>query len=333
MDRRTFVGRTALTSLSVLGLSAGLNAGEAGTATPPASASTPAVPVEPDIYAFQFGGSKAFVILDGVLPFTGVKPLFAPEATQAQLDEQLQRNFISTDKHALCVNVLVLQTRSGVVLFDAGAGSAFGPSAGRLLRGLARIAVRPEEVKIIYVTHAHADHVSGLADSAGAPVFPSARIVTTKTETTFWTSDSPDVSGMRLPPEELVGVVRDTKNLLGHLQSKLELHEPGKLSAEVELMAAPGHTPGHAFYLVKQGSESLLVMGDSVHVEWLQFEHPEWTIAWDVNPRQAVATRRKLLEQLASNKGLAFGCHMPFPGIGHVRAVGGAFEWVPRPWA
>jgi glyoxylase-like metal-dependent hydrolase (beta-lactamase superfamily II) len=333
MDRRMFLGRTALTSLSVMGLNTAMNGGEAKPATPPASASIPADPVEPDIYGFQFGGSKAFVILDGILPFSGIKPLFAPEATQAQLDEQLQRNFISSDKHALCVNVLVLRSKPGVVLFDAGAGSAFGPSAGRLLRGLAKIGVKPEEVKTVYVTHAHPDHVAGLIDGSDAPLFPSARIITSRTEASFWTSDAPDVSGMRLPPEELSDVVRATKNRLGHVRSKLELHEPGKLSEEVELMAAPGHTPGHGSFRVEQGSESMVVIGDSVHVDWLQLAHPEWTMAWDANPRQAAATRRKLLEQLASNRGAMFGCHMPFPGIGHVRALGEGFEWAPRPWA
>ncbi len=292
----------------------------------------PAVSAEPDIYTFQFGGSKAFVILDGILPFTGIQPAFAPEATKAQLDEQLHRNFISSDTHWLCVNVLVLKTKSGVVLFDAGAGRTFGSTAGRLLRGLAKIGVKPEEVRTIYVTHSHPDHIGGLADSADAPLFPSARIVTTKTEVSFWTSDSPDLSGMRLAPAELSGLVRANKSLLGHLQSRLELHAPGRLSAEVEMVAAPGHTPGHASFQVRQGGESMLVLGDVVHIEWLEFAHPEWTMAWDAEPKQAIATRRKLLAQLASNRGAAFGCHMPFPGIGHIRTMGGAFEWVPRPW-
>ncbi len=333
MDRRTFVERTALTSLSVLGVNAGLNGGEAAPATPAASASMPTVSAEPDIYTFQFGGAKAFVILDGVLPFTNIQPLFAPEATKAQLDEQLHRNFIAPDSHSLCVNVLVLKTKSGVSLFDAGAGETFGTTAGRLRVGLAKIGLKPEEVRTIYVTHAHPDHSGGLTDSSDAPLFPSAKIIATRTEVSFWTSDSPDVSGMRVAPDELSSLVPATKKLLGHLQSRLELHEPGRLSAEVEMIAAPGHTPGHACFQLRQGGESLLVIGDSVHLEWLEFAHPEWTMAWDAKPEQAVATRRKLLEQLASNRGAAFGCRMAFPGIGHVRAMGGAFEWVPRPWA
>ncbi len=331
MDRRRFVGRTSLAGLSLLGLSLGANHAKAAPEAAGAG-TTRAFSREPDIYPFEFGGAKAFIILDGILPFPNIQPLFAPEATKAQVDELVRLNFIDTSSLTLHVNVLVLTSKSGVMLFDAGAGGTFGPTAGRLQLGLARIGVKLEEVKRIYVTHAHPDHIGGLLDNADAPLFPAARIVLSKTEVSFWTSDSPDVSGMRLPPDETAGLIRTIKKFLGCLQPKLELHEPGKLSAEVEMIAAPGHTPGHVLYRLALGSESMLVIGDALHISWLEFAHPEWTMGYDADPEQAVATRRKLFEKLANNREGVYGYHMPFPGIGHVRAAGGAFEWVPRLW-
>lgn len=332
MDRRRFVERTSLAGLSLLGLNLGANRANAAPEAAGAG-TTPAFSPDPDIYSFQFGGSKAFVILDGILPFANIQPLFAPEATKAQIDELVRRDFISTSNLALCVNVLVLRSESGVVLFDAGAGRTFGPTAGRLLSGLARIGVKQEEVKTIYVTHAHSDHIGGLVDNADAPLFPFAKVVLTKNEVSFWTSDSPDVSGMRLTPDETAGLTRTIKKILGRLQPKLELREPGELSVEVEMIAAPGHTPGHAVFRLTQGGESMLVIGDTLHISWLEFAHPEWTMAYDAKPEQAVATRRKLFQKLADNREAVFGYHLPFPGLGHVRAMGGAFEWVPRLWA
>ncbi len=60
----------------------------------------------------------------------GIQPVFAPEATKKQINELLKQNYLPTDHITLSVNVLVLKSKSGVLLFDAGAGTAFGPSTG-----------------------------------------------------------------------------------------------------------------------------------------------------------------------------------------------------------
>ena len=101
---------------------------------------------------------------------------------------------------------------------------------------------------------------------------------------------------------------------------------------EVELVAAAGHTPGHSMFRVTSGNDNLLVIGDTVHVHALQFPHPEWTMCYDVNWPLAIKTRLKLFKDAASDRTTLLGFHMPFPGIGHVRALGQGFEWVPKPW-
>jgi hypothetical protein len=39
-----------------------------------------------------------------------------------------------------------------------------------------------------------------------------------------------------------------------------------------------------------------------------------------------------LFAQVAAEGTLVAGAHLPFPGLGHVRAEGGAYEWVPLPF-
>jgi glyoxylase-like metal-dependent hydrolase (beta-lactamase superfamily II) len=73
-------------------------------------------------------------------------------------------------------------------------------------------------------------------------------------------------------------------------------------------------------------------MGDVIHLFALQFPHPEWTMAFDSAPAQAIKTRRKLFKDAAAERTTLIGAHMPFPGIGHVRAAGPGYQWVPRPW-
>lgn len=336
MNRRSFVQRTGLTGLSLAAL--GLMTPRAKADPDPAPGQLPAPSpaeelAEPAILPFRIGNLDAFVVHDGVLGLPTVQPMFAPEAKPSEIEDSLKRHHLPPHRAALSVNVLVVKSKDGIMLFDSGTGKAFGPGLGRLLRGLARLGIGPGDVKTIFVTHAHADHIGGLVNEKNESVFGSARIVADRKEVQFWTSATPDLSGMRTPPETKTQTLASIQKFLGGVKGQLDLHEPGKISSEVELLAAPGHTPGHSYYLVSSGSEKLLLFGDAVHLYALQFEHPEWTMTYDVNPPEAITTRRKLFKHAGSDGTLLMGAHMPFPGLGHVEREGKAYAWVPRPWA
>jgi glyoxylase-like metal-dependent hydrolase (beta-lactamase superfamily II) len=335
IDRRTFVQRTGWTGFSLLAFGLGTSRAAADP-DPPANTKSPApAPTRslvPAIYPFHIGSLEAFVILDGILTFPGIQPAFAPEARPSEIEALLKKDFLPTDHLSLAVNVLVVKAKSGVMLFDAGAGRSFGPAAGKLGLGLARIGLAPDDIKTIFVTHVHADHIGGLVSAANHPVFPSARIIAARAEADFWTSDAPNLSGMRTSPEAAAQKAAAAKKVLTGLKANLELKEPGRVAREVELIAAPGHTPGHSLFQIAQGNEKLLVIGDAVHVQALQFPHPEWTIAYDVDAAMAIKTRRKILKDAAMDRTTLMGFHLPFPGIGHVREAGQGYEWVPKPW-
>ena len=61
------------------------------------------------------------------------------------------------------------------------------------------------------------------------------------------------------------------------------LDEPTELAAGVLVFGAPGHTPGHAAVLISSGRQQLLYAGDAV-MHPKQFEYPDWTSAFDVDP-------------------------------------------------
>jgi glyoxylase-like metal-dependent hydrolase (beta-lactamase superfamily II) len=336
LDRRTFVQQTGLAGLSVVAfnlIAQRASADPDAPAQPTGSAPAPARSAEADVYPFQIGGVEAFVVSDGVLTFPGIQPTFAPQAKPSEIEELLKREFLPSNHLAMGVNILVVKAKSGVMLFDGGTGGTFGPTAGKLQRGLARIGVAPNDVKVVFVTHAHGDHIGGLVTASNNLVFPSARIIAAKTEVDFWTSDAPDLSGMRASPEAKSQLAAAMKAILVNLKSNLERKEPGQVTPEVELILAPGHTPGHSLFRLTLGGETLLVVADTFHSYALQFAHPEWTMAYDVDPARAITTRRKLFKDATADRTTLMAFHLPFPGIGHVRAAAGEYEWVPRPWA
>lgn len=102
------------------------------------------------------------------------------------------------------------------------------------------------------------------------------------------------------------------------------------LAPGIRAVAANGHTPGHTAYAVESAGQKLLIWGDVVHAHAVQFARPGVSIEFDTNQKQAIATRRRLMRDLAASKSLVAGMHLPFPGIGHVRAEGkGRYSWVP----
>ena len=100
-------------------------------------------------------------------------------------------------------------------------------------------------------------------------------------------------------------------------------------------MALPshGHTPGHTTYVVESKGEKLVLWGDLLHVAAVQFGEPSVTIKYDNDPKAAAAERRKAFAAAAKGGYWVGASHLAFPGIGHLRAEGTAYAFVPANYA
>ena len=56
---------------------------------------------------------------------------------------------------------------------------------------------------------------------------------------------------------------------------------------------------------------------------------PDWHVLFDHHKDQAVATRKRILAQVADDQMPSIGYHMPFPAVGFVERSGDSFRWVP----
>ena len=306
--------------------------------TAPAAPPKPGAAPTPAVYRFGVGDFEATVISDGfLLAPAPLQPTWAPQAKPEELDAVLRDAFLPTDRLEVAINVLLVRTGRETVLVDTGGGTLLGPMAGRLLAGLAAAGTRPEEITAVILTHADGDHIGGLLDAAGKPTFARAQHFVSAPEFDFWTAPNPDFSASRADAEMKKGAVANAQKHLLTLRDQFQRVEPGKPGAlpdGFEGVLVPGHTPGHMPVRVRSGGQELLDFADTAHHAAIMLPHPDWTVAFDTNEPQAAASRRALLERAAADRARLFSYHLPFPGLGHVRADGrGGFQWVPEPWS
>ena len=68
-------------------------------------------------------------------------------------------------------------------------------------------------------------------------------------------------------------------------------------------LTAPGHTVGHHIFIGEFWPENPSpLLGDLSHHSVLLLEKPRMEFSYDTDPKQAAASRVRLLEMLAANK-------------------------------
>ena len=328
--------REALRWLGVAGLGVALGGRTASAAPEEAGAgSAGAMPAQPAFYRFKIGAFDAIAFNDGAFnPPVAQSPFGVGEPVEAKV-AVLRDAFLPITHINLQFNVLLVRMGSEVVLFDAGCGTLFGQAGGRLAGQFAAAGVKPEQVTAVFLSHAHGDHFGGLFQAGSKePVFKNAVHYVGRTEFDFWTGANPDVSALRQSEEGRKGMVEGARGALEALKAKWHFIAPGeKLIDGLEVIAAPGHTPGHLVFLISSGGEQVLHMVDVAHNHAITFARPGWVLAFDVQPELAEATRRKIFDRAAADRLRLFGAHMPFTALGHVKSLGsGRYEYVIEPW-
>lgn len=223
-------------------------------------------------------------------------------------------------------NVWQLKTATRNILIDSGSGShlqAKYPATGQLGSELETQNIDRSAVTDIIITHMHADHIGGLM-TGEKPNFPNATLHMAREEWTYWTDkDRPSHVPDAIKP--LAGLIQ---SLASKLKYNLEQHEgETDLGEGIWLLPAPGHTPGHVAVRVDGGDKQVLMLGDAIISDALQFAHPDTTYVLDSYPDQAAKTRRALFEMMAADKIPFSATHLNTGAFGHVEADGKGFRY------
>jgi N-acyl homoserine lactone hydrolase len=142
---------------------------------------------------------------------------------------------------------------------------------------LERLGLKPDDVKMMAVSHTHPDHTGNVE------LFPQATLYVQKAE-----YDWPGANNEpRFKPSHPVELLAGDKDVFG--------------DGSVTILSTPGHTPGHQSLLVKLPKTGAVVLsGDAVHFKdnWDNRRVP----SMNANKDQSAASMQKIADTLSKEK-------------------------------
>ncbi|MEO8186897.1 MAG: MBL fold metallo-hydrolase [Burkholderiaceae bacterium] len=278
----------------------------------------------PGYYRMMLGDFEVTALSDGTVDLTMADLL--TNIPTARIRSALAKEHLK-DPVELSVNAYLINTGSKLVLIDAGSGSLFGTTLGKLAANLKASGYQPEQVDEIYITHMHADHVGGLV--AGSQIaFPNAIVRADQQEADFWLSKANMDAAPKEAKQFFEGAMASINPYVTAGKFK-PFNGNTDLMPGIKAVAAQGHTPGHTVYVVESKDQRLVLWGDLMHSAAVQFPNPSVTIKFDTDSKAAAAQRKLQYADAAKRGHWVAGAHLSFPGIGHLRADGKGYDWIP----
>lgn len=292
----------------------------AATAATAAAQALPAYAAAP--YTFKHGAFEVTVMSDGhlVLPTS----FLAPDATPGQRAALLKAAGQTGETYQSPTNITLIRSGSDLILVDMGSGDRFMPTAGKLWDNLKSAGIDKSAITKVIFTHGHPDHLWGAIDDLDELMLPNATFHVGDSEWNFWHGDSA-TQGL---PAERAGFVTGARRNYAAIKDRVKTFKAdSEILPGIHAVATPGHTQGH-ISLALSGGDGLIVGGDVLTHPLISFQHPEWKPIADHVPDQAVATRKILLDRLATDRSKLIGFHLPYPGVGQVERKDGAYRFV-----
>ena len=281
-------------------------------------------------YRMKVGAYEVTALFDGTFEFHAE---LLRNLDQAEINHLLVQHYGAKMPIQSPVNGYLIHTGDHLVLIDTGAGKLFHqdgkPDAqGNLVEHIKASGYQPEQIDTIVLTHLHGDHTGGLIAN-GQAVFPNAKVYANKVDYEYWLSEQ--IAG-QAPLERQIFfkmAMQSTRPYLNNGQW-IPVESCSEIVPGITAVAAFGHTPGHTAFEITSDGEKMLVWGDVIHNDAVQFSHPEVAIENDSDREKAVSTRMNFLKKVVEENELVAGMHLPFPGIGHVRMDdNGKYQWIP----
>ena len=288
-------------------------------------------PLQPGVFRFKLGGFEVATLLDGKSIRDKLHPNFGGNASAEEVHALARANNIDTGRFEHTYTPVLVNTGRELVLFDTGNGTLAEEieamrgrlPPGQLLQRLDEAGYKPEDIDIVVTTHGHPDHIGGLI-RRGEPVFPKARYVFGAAEFDFWKRGE-NVREARKGNRELF-----VKRIVPHAERATFVKPGDAVASGITAVDAAGHSPGLLAFHVESEGKRFLIAADAVTQYVMAIQRPDWYFDMDDEKDKAVATRKRILDMLATDRVPMTAYHMPFPGVGWIERAGTGYRWVPH---
>lgn len=270
-------------------------------------------------------GSKQIIsVSDGNLVLPG--SMFFDNLPASEIDKILAESGVSKEEVRPPCNLTLLRDESRTILFDAGSGASFMPTAGEIVENLDAIGVTPEDVTHVVFTHAHPDHIWGVLDDFDDLVFSEAKYMISTQEWEYWTDPNTVNTIGEARASFAVGASRRLEALSDRMTFFKDDEEilPGVMAHMTQ-----GHTPGHCSFEIRDGTNAVMVGGDAIGNHHVALARPDWHSGSDQDPELGARTRLRLLDKLQVDDIVLLAFHIPEGGLGRVEKQAQGYRFVP----
>ncbi|MFF7656732.1 MBL fold metallo-hydrolase [Streptomyces sp. NPDC007983] len=273
------------------------------------------------IRTLTLGDTKLTHVPDGQATLNA--RMLLPEPTEEFWAQHAE--YLDEGTHLMAsVGGLLVERDGRALLIDAGVGPLeVGPplnpygvvTGGTLLDNLATLGHSPADIEAVALSHLHNDHFGWAwhpAPDSDRPAFTGADYLVAE----------PEWNQRHLPAAQGLG------DMIKALEPQVRTVADGEeIFPGVRVRLTPGHSAGHAAYVINAGGKRVIAFGDAFHSP-LQITHPLWENTFDHDHGQSTGLRHRLVLELAEPDTIGYGTHFPVP-FGRVHIEDNQATWRP----